>query len=228
MTNLLLDIWSNPELLTKLLIAIAIVVLVVFLFIKFSGIRPIIYIVGSIFIVFFGITTTIENVRYLELNNTTVGSVLDSTFKSVIYVDETEPGEFVLNNFGFKQTEGNLYETTFKQPGATLDFENNQYVLYINDCKCYLTNQGEDYMFSEFTYAFYDTDLELILVDTLTIKIGLTENETTIIIQTYGGLNATELWKSYQVKNNFVMKFTTATADDFNFIEGGLENGNLV
>lgn len=228
MINMLLDIWSNTDLLVKLLITLAVVVLVVFLFIKFSGIRPIIYVVASVFILFFGITTTIENVKYLQLNNMTVGSVLDSTFKSMIYIDETEPGEFKLNNFGFKQVEGDTYKATFKQPAITsLNFENQQYVLYVNDCKCYITSQTSDYLISELTYAFYDSELELIMVDTLTIKISLSENESTIIIQTSGGLNAMELWKSYQSKNNFVMKFEPATAGDFNFIEGGLNNGNM-
>ena len=212
MINLMLSIWDNPDLLIKLLLSIAVVVIVVFLFIKFSGIRPIIYIVASVFILFFGITTTIENIRYLQLNNMTVGSVLDSTFKSMTYFEEQEPGEFKINNLGFKQINGDLWQTTINQPAITsLDFSNQEYVLYVNGNKCYLYGHGQDYLSAEFTYAFYDDDLELIMIDTLTINIALSTNESTLVIKTVGGLNAVELWKSYQVKNNFILKVNLQT-----------------
>lgn len=230
MTNLILNVWSNESFTLKLIVALIVIVGVVLLYIKYSDLRPLMHIGLILVVLFFGITTTIENVTYLSVNNMTIGEVFNSTFGSINYFEEEEPGEFKINNFGFKNVEGYIYQATFKQPAITsLDFENQEYVLYVNGNKCYLSDCGEDYLSAEFTYAFYDENLDLITIDTLTINIALNANESTIVIQTSGGLNATELWKAYQVKNNFVLKFEPAAAEDFNFIdiEGGLDNGNM-
>lgn len=219
--SLLNSIWANENFILKLIILIAIVAGVIALCIFIEEMRPVILILFACAMVFFGITTTIENITYLQANNLTIGEVFDSTFGSMNNANETEPGVIKLTGFGFKQVEGETYRATYNEPAITsLDFKNEKYVLYINNYKCYITNQSENYLSSEFQYAFYDEDFNEILIDKLTISIALNENETNIVIQTSGGQNAVELWKAFQVKNNFVMCFKTATAEDFN-INGG-------
>lgn len=224
--SLLNNIWANENFILKLIILIAVVVGVIALFVIYENLRPLILALFSMAMLFFGITTAIENIAYMQANNLTIGEVFDSTFALMNNAKETEPGVFNITGFGFKQVEGDIYQATFTEQAITsLDFQNEKYVLYINDYKCYVTNQSDNYLTSEFQYAFYDDNFNEIIIDKLTISIAINANETNIVIQTSGGQNAVELWKAFQVKNNFVMSFKTATAEDFNV--GGLVDENM-
>lgn len=228
MITQLLGIFGDVVNTLKAIIVLLLVIGIIFIYFYIEEMRPIISIVFVILIIGAGVGATIQNVKYFTTNNVTIGEVLESTFASTNNIDETEPGVFELSGFGFKQIDENKYQSTFKKPAVTsLDFEKEKYVLYINDYKCYINQQGDNYLHSEFEYAFYNEDFDLILVDKLIINISLNANETTIIIQTMGGQSAVELWKSFQAKNNFVMSFKTATAEDFNFNVGGLDDANM-
>ena len=215
---ILFSLFGNIELTLKLILAIIVVAFVVVLCKQIPQLIPVLASIMALVIVFFGIASTIDCAKYINAHNVTIGEIIDSAFNDKSTAEEVEGKSLAwdLTNLGFKFGSNNKYVTTIEKPhNEVIDLENNDYVLYINNEACLINETGNDYVKSEFNYSFFDRDNNLLLDDTLHIDFGFYQKQTTITISTYGGEQAVNLWKSFQVKNGFTFELKATKKSEY-------------
>lgn len=114
---------------------------------------------------------------------------------------------YKLNNVNLKPTiNENEYSAEFFIYESKETTENTNFILLLNDTPCSNVKVGGDYVAAEFIYNFYDEDEQLILHDTMNIRIATYKNYTYIHLTTDGGSEAVKLWHYYFEKNDAVLK----------------------
>ncbi len=212
----LLGIFGDTVSTLKTIIALMVVIGIIFLLIYIKEMRPVILVILGVVILAGGIGATVQNVKYFNASNKTIGEVLNSTLHTTHFVKQNE-NVFELNTLGFKQVDENTYITEYQIAQVTnLDLKNQKYTLKVNDYRCFSNVQDgqNNSMESKFTYTFYDNDKEEILTDTLSITFVFNEKSTTILLQTKGGEQAKELWKAFERKNGMNITFDNSTIDE--------------
>lgn len=215
MNLLLAGIFGDTMSTMKVILAMCIVLGVIYLLVTIPALRPILATVFAVVFVFMGVSATYQNIVYLSTNSMTVGQVINSYMETKQDVETIEQNNgkpiWNLKNFGFKNIDGNIYESTIiLDPSTELDLANNTYALFVNNELCLQTEIGTDYVKSKYNYTFYDDIGNIILTDTLHINFAFNTNETKLVLRTTNGLSAANLWKSYQAKNNMLLELKTS------------------
>ena len=217
----LLGIFGDTISTLKTIIVLMVVIGIVFILFYIKEMRPVILIILGVVVLAGGIGATVQNVKYFNASNKTIGEVINSTLHSTHIVKQDE-NTFELNVLGFKQSEydENTYLTEYQMAQvANLDLKNQKYTLKLNDYRCFsnVQNDNDKYMQSKFTYTFLDNNNEEIMTDTLYITFAFYEKSTTILLQTQGGEQAKELWKAFERKNGIKITFDNSTIDEMYF-----------
>lgn len=134
----------------------------------------------------------------------------------------SEEFTFKLTNIELKQLHDDTYSATIVTD-TVLELEDTDYCLFVNDMPCMVEESGVDYMIGNYTYNFYDENLELKLQDTLDLKFVFNKTYCQLSVSTEGGAEAVKLWNYYFNKNNFVVKFAKADyvpEEDLGYTEG--------
>ena len=213
----LLGLFGDVVSTLKTIILIMVVIGVIFLCYYIKQFRPVVLVILGVVIFAGGIGATVQNVKYFSETNKTIGEVLNSTFHSISYVKQDE-NVFEIKSPGFKLDDNSNYVAEYdiaQTPG--FDLQNQKYTLYVNDYRCYSSEQGRNYYIAKFNYTFYDNNSQEIIIDTLTIKFSFYTNSTTVVLMTSGGEQAKELWKVFERKNGIKITFDNSTIDEIYF-----------
>jgi len=128
-------------------------------------------------------------------------------FFGVNEVENIDEFEYKLNNINLKPTinENEYSAEFFIYENKELTDETN-FILLFNNTPCSNVKVGGNYITAEFIYNFYDENENLILNDTMNVRIATYKNYTYIHLTTDGGSDAVKLWNYYFEKNDAILK----------------------
>ena len=200
-----------------LLIIFALVIFFVFLYLlQYKGVQIFALVALSLAIFAGGIFSTIKINKYYSASGGIAGK-LESLLKPNKVTGTSDEIGFKFENLMMTLDEDENYSVYVISEEIMELEENEEYVVFINDCPCRLTYKSTNYVEFEYSYVFRDKKHEPILDDTLYIQIVFHKNRTELNVYTTGGIEAKNLWQSYFEKNNFELnleKVVTETTDN--------------
>lgn len=200
------------------LIFIAAAVFIMYLVIKYPQGR--IYFFTFLSLAFIGVTIFcgVNLNTYLSAQGGIFGS-LSGAF-GLDKVEVVDNQTFELNNLSMTlQTDGSYALEVSVNKQLKLD-SSKTYGIFVNDVPTNLVGSESDYISSNYSYNFYDTNNELLCADTLAIKVAMYENSTLLHVSTSGGSEACKYWNNYFNKNSFKIKI-----DDVVYVGDGIVTG---
>lgn len=197
----------------KIILICVAIIMFLYIFIKFKGLRTLMVIALIIVTIVSGIFSTYYVGEYYFRKGVTVGSVLNSLFSNnVPKYEKSDAYKFVYDSMGFASTgTANEYQSKIVEAREVdIDLSKN-WEIFINDIECNINKVEDNEISAKFTNAFYNKNKELILEDTLNVSIVFHKKTFEIYLTTNGGDDAVKYWNTYLNKNGFVLELKTAT-----------------
>jgi len=120
---------------------------------------------------------------------------------------EIDDKKFPLNNIYFSASSNeNEYYVSFAEDKVIEIDDSQDYGVFVNGIPCANMQVTKSYASADFTQNFYGEDHNVILNDTLTIRIAFNTKSTSISLKTTGGSEAVKYWSNYFNKNNVVIE----------------------
>ena len=179
---------------------IGLVVLVV-LAIKFKEARYIFAGLICLVIIGSGIYSAYQLHGYYSASGGIYGKIF-GVETTTVTVDEMD---FNFENMELLETANNTHEAKVETPEVFGLDVTQSYEIKINGEPCKLVAYGEEYAIAEYQYNFYDSRLECVMSDKLTIRFSFFSNRTILVVSTNGGDDAIKYWNSYFNNNTFIV-----------------------
>lgn len=120
---------------------------------------------------------------------------------SVIQVDDFE---FKFDNLELLEGDNGRYSATvILDQVMTLDEPNIN--VFVNDMPCEVLQYSSDYLMADFTYRFFNQDLQETCTDTLSFRFAFFENYTRVTVFTEGDSTALKNWNDFLNANNLIL-----------------------
>lgn len=133
-------------------------------------------------------------------NNQLVSKDLNMTVENIVL---TKDGD----------TDRYLAVCTTENENFNFDID-KKYTLLINETPCLIKDFNSNYVRADFSYEFYDEELESLLVDTLSLRFTFDNNIVTLKLYTDGGSTAVKYWNSYFSRNSMNINFSETSDTD--------------
>lgn len=138
--------------------------------------------------------------------------------------------EFTIDNIVMTEQIDGTYSAKIYLPDVLQLEEGKNYSVSVNDEPCSKVEFSAgttSYARAEYAYAFMDTNLNTLCVDTLVFNVSLFKTSTDVTISSNGGQTAVDYWNTYFAKNEFKVSIF---ADDYvhddsiEYVEGDVSN----
>lgn len=153
------------------------------------------------------ITTTAFSVVNLENYYSAQGGII-GTIEGLYKPNNTATVTdltFDFTNMTLLETgEVNTYEAKVKTD-ASLKLSDTTYVIEVNGSPCQTVEYSDNYVIADYSYVFYDTDMQVLIEDTLHIRFVFHENQSILYLETNGGSVCAKKWTYYFNVNGFVV-----------------------
>ena len=205
MMNSFINLIGSNTIIT--ILSVLLVLGAIYLGIKVPEMRKFLVALVVIVIYVFGIYATTYNVDYMTAKGLTLGDITDSLISGTTINSKNE-NVWEFDSLGFVATEKEFEHSIVVSeltPAPNIDLNTKNYVVYINNDKCQINECGSGYIKSSFMYNFYNKNNELIRTETVNINFDVYNKHTELEISTNNGSEAVKYWKSFLVKNGFVL-----------------------
>lgn len=155
----------------------------------------------------------IELNRYYTAQGGVFGVISGYFDRNQVEVDSLS---FDFKNIELKQDSNNQYSASITTSDVCKLSEDENYWVYVNNIPCANVEVGPDYVFADYTYNFYDDNLDLMMSDTLNFKCAFSKTSSTFKLTTSGGAEAVKFWNYYFNANSF-----TATIQSSDYSQTG-------
>ena len=199
----MLSILFNSSFWYAVLLTIA-VVLVIVACIKFPNARVYVASIFMILLVGSSIYCSIQLNYYYSSEGGIYGYITGSNKNNkAVLVDGFK---YQLDNLVLVKEAKETYSATVSLDGEIEFDANKEYTLYVNDVQTLDGVFTETYAATDYTYSFYDKEMNLLCKDTLYFRIWFYDYYTTLEIYTNGGQTAVNYWNKYLSRNMLVIE----------------------
>lgn len=210
------------------ILALAVVVLIIFLIFKYPQSRVYVFSLAGIVLVSATIWCSIQLDKYYNANGGILGKLSE-----LIGINQSEKLEneaiFKLKNILLMEDEQGNYSAVISSSDK-LDFENKTYTILVNDEPCsnsvFNTLPTGISVRGEYHYIFKNDDLETLAEDNLKINFSSFTNGYEIKLST-GSAESVSYWNRYFTKNGMVLsvkEFGYSQEDELDFVNGDTSN----
>lgn len=203
MSNLLGIFSSLKEFITLLIILIVAITIFTILF-KFKNGKWFLLGLCGLALLVCGVFTAYANYEYFTIKGGTLGSFGD-IFENKNKLMQNEL-KFDFENFVLIASGNNDNEFSARLAIDAVNQKMTDKTIFVNDIPTKTINRGDNYIFSEYNYTFYDENLKEKCSDTLTIKFVFNSKSSECILTTQGGIDKVAHWNYFLKKNNFIVE----------------------
>ena len=203
MFNLLGIFSSLKEFIILLIVLVAITTLFLILF-KFKNGKWFLLGLCGLALLVCGVFTAYANYEYFTIKGGTFGSFGD-IFENKNKLMQNEL-KFDFENFVLIASGINDNEFSARLAIDAVNQKMTDKTIFVNDIPTKTINRGDNYIFSEYNYTFYDENLKEKCSDTLTIKFVFNSKSSECILTTQGGIDKVAHWNYFLKKNNFIVE----------------------
>lgn len=190
-----------------ILIAIVATILIATLCAKYpsmkQAVKVICIVLVSGFLVGSGIYSAIQLNGYYSAEGGLFGKISNSVGIEVV---DSDNFEYKFENVYLAQEFEDRYSATVVVNKVVKVEDNKDYSLYVNEKPCSNVESSSQHLSGEYSCAFYDKDFNLIMKDTLNIRLAFGVNSIYFDVFTDGGSEAVKYWNYYFNKNDFVLR----------------------
>ena len=226
MTNNLINVVGTSNNALTTILVVLLIVAFIYLAIRVPEMRIFVVIFAILSVYAFGAYATSYNINYMNLTGVTVGEIVDSFVPSTT-VDSKETNIWEFDSLGFMASDTEFKHSVIVEeltPAPNVDLANKKYDIYINNDRCQFNESGNNYIKSSFTYEFYNDNNELITTETLEIRFYIYSNHAELEIFTENGSVGVQYWKSFLVKNGFILSIKESTLNNNDLVVDGVGN----
>lgn len=221
------DFMSSIKEIAKIAVVIAVIVLLIVILKKTKHGGKLIAVLICAVIIGLGGITGYANYQYMTANGGIWGSFGD-LFKGKNEINQNGLS-FEITSFQLVSN-GNENEFSAKISIKNVDISMKDKAVFVNDSPTTLVSRSDNYIFADYTYTFFDEDLNELASDTLTLKFVFNTKTTVIkktdetgkviseeikndfsylLLTSKGGLKNAKYWNRFIQKNNFVVNIKT-------------------
>lgn len=138
--------------------------------------------------------------------------------------------EFTIDNIVMTEQIDGTYSAKIYLPDVLQLEEGKNYSVSVNDEPCSKVEFSAgttSYARAEYAYAFLDTNLNNLCVDTLVFNVSLFKTSTDVTISSNGGQTAVDYWNTYFAKNEFNVSIFAddyVRDDSIEYVDGDVSN----
>lgn len=205
------------------------VAMLVYVFIKFKGVRLFLGTAICAIVVFTGIFAGFRINNYYNSSGGIVGQIVGSYKPNDTKQEEMK---FEIKNTNFSRaTENEKYSIKIQTANTYTLNENEYYTVFVNDEACRVIYSAKDSVKATYTYTFKSSDLENgdfkeLATDTMTISFAFYQNYGELKIEIDAGSKTKALWESYFEKNNFIIEIKKV--DEIKLVNTTLKSVKIV
>lgn len=205
------------------------VAMLVYVFIKFKGVRLFLGTAICAIVVFTGIFACFRINNYYNSSGGIVGQIVGSYKPNDTKQEEMK---FEIKNTNFSRaTENEKYSIKIQTANTYTLNENEYYTVFVNDEACRVIYSAKDSVKATYTYTFKSSDLENgdfkeLATDTMTISFAFYQNYGELFIEIDNGEKTKALWESYFAKNNFIIEIKKV--DEIKLVNTSLKSVKIV
>lgn len=166
----------------KTILIIAIIILCLYIFIKFKGVRTIMLIALVVVTIVTGVCSTYYVGEYYFRQGATIGSIAQSLYNgNITKYERKDDYTFSYQQIGFKSTgQSKQYESKIvEQIEIDIDLS-QQWTVYINNILCNNCSLINNEIKANFTQKFQNKDATLIMEDTLDISLVFKDRKSVV------------------------------------------------
>lgn len=205
------------------------VAMLVYVFIKFKGVRLFLGTAICAIVVFTGIFAGFRINNYYNSSGGIVGQIVGSYKPNDTKQEEMK---FEIKNTNFSRaTENEKYSIKIQTANTYTLNENEYYTVFVNGEACRVVYSAKDSVKATYTYTFKSSDLENgdfkeLATDTMTISFAFYQNYGELFIEIDNGEKTKALWESYFEKNNFIIEIKKV--DEIKLVNTTLKSVKIV
>ncbi len=221
------DFMSSIKEMAKIAVVIAVIVLLIVILKKTKHGGKLIAVLICAVIIGLGGITGYANYQYMTANGGIWGSFGD-LFKGKNEINQNGLS-FEITSFQLVSN-GNENEFSAKISIKNVDISMKDKAVFVNDSPTTLVSRSDNYIFADYTYTFFDEDLNELASDTLTLKFVFNTKTTVIkktdetgkviseeikndfsylLLTSKGGLKNAKYWNRFIQKNNLIVNIKT-------------------
>lgn len=205
------------------------VAMLVYVFIKFKGVRLFLGTAICAIVVFTGIFAGFRINNYYNSSGGIVGQIVGSYKPNNTKQEEMK---FEIKNTNFSRAaENEKYSIKIQTANTYTLNENEYYTVFVNGEACRVVYSAKDSVKATYTYTFKSSDLENgdfkeLATDTMTISFAFYQNYGELKIEIDAGSKTKTLWESYFEKNNFIINIKKV--DEIKLVNTTLKSVKIV
>lgn len=143
---------------------------------------------------------------------------------NVVEVDD-DNFEFKFKNVELLQGDDGRYSATVVLDQVmTLEGEIN---VFVNEMPCQVVDYGSTFLSADFSYIFYNQDMNVTSADTLSFRFSFFKNYTRITVFTEGDSTAVKNWVDFLNANDLVVRIEQSDPfidNEIDFVDGDVSN----
>ena len=213
------------------LMFISVAIVLIYLCFKYKSAKWILLAVTGIALIGFTAFCGIELNSYYSADGGIFGYISGIVETNKVTTTITDNVEFSFTNVVLTQeTNSETYSAKIYLNDIIELDESKSYTVFVNkepSSNVVFSAGTTSYVRSQYSYSFLDDNLNSLCNDILTFNFAFFDKGTEIKISTQGGQAASDYWRKYFTRNNFIVeiKSTNYTAeDDLSFTDGDISN----